>query len=168
MAEKAEAAQSQSTQPQSEGAPVSVSQAERSQGNGSSGNETQRNGHSLQTQSSPESIDGTPIYVPPTDIIETKDAFTMLLDMPGATPDSINVSLENRELTVSARSNPWKPQGYTLVLAEYQSGAYERAFTLSCDIDRDRVDARYKDGVLRLTLPKTSPSPAKKIEVKSA
>jgi HSP20 family molecular chaperone IbpA len=155
MAEKADNAQSSPAQSQSTGSP----------GNGSSSNGS----HSLQAQSiSPESVDGAPTFVPLTDIIETKDAVTMLLDMPGATPESVNVSLEDRELRVSARSMPWKPQGYTLLLAEYQSGNYERAFTLTEDIDRDRVDAKLKDGVLRLTLPKAAPSPAKKIEVKPA
>ena len=47
--------------------------------------------------------------------------------------------------------------------AEYREGNYERVFTLSDQVDGDRIDAVFKDGVLRLTLPKATPSPAKKI-----
>jgi HSP20 family molecular chaperone IbpA len=110
----------------------------------------------------------TPTFMPPADIFETKDAIIMFLDVPGADPDSLDVTLEQRELSISAHSTPLTPQGYAPVYAEYREGSYERAFTLSDEVDRDRVDAVFKDGVLRLTLPKTKSSPAKKIMVKSA
>lgn len=113
-----------------------------------------------------EAPDGA-TFLPPADIFENKDAITMLLEMPGADPDSLNVTLERRMLTVSARSTPWSPQGYTLVHAEYRDGNYERAFTLSDDIDSERIEAVFKDGVLRLTLPKAPQSQATKIAVKS-
>jgi HSP20 family protein len=119
------------------------------------------------TQVPAESGATMPTFAPPTDIYETKDALIMLLEMPGADPESLNVSLEKRTLTVSARSTPFTPQGYTLIHAEYRDGNYERAFTLSEQIDGDNVDAVFKDGVLRLTLPKAQ-SPAKKIPVKSS
>jgi HSP20 family molecular chaperone IbpA len=112
--------------------------------------------------------DDTPTFSPPTDIYETKDAVMMLLEMPGADPDSLNVNLDKRVLTVSARSVPFMPEGYNLIHAEYRDGNYERAFTLSDQVDGDRVDAVFKNGVLRLTLPKTAQSQAKKIPVKSA
>jgi HSP20 family molecular chaperone IbpA len=79
------------------------------------------------------------------------------------------VTLERRVLTVSARSAATEPEeGYTPVLVEYEDGDYERTFTLSDHVEEDRIDAVFKDGVLRLTLPKASPGPAKKIAVKSA
>jgi HSP20 family molecular chaperone IbpA len=109
-----------------------------------------------------------PTLVPPTDIYETKDAVVMLLDMPGADPDSLDVTLEKRELTVSARSMISAPEGYTPVYVEYREGNYERAFTLSDQVESEKIDAMLKDGVLRLTLPKAAPARAKKIEVKSA
>ena len=52
--------------------------------------------------------------------------------------------------------------------SEYDAGDYERAFTLSDEIDRDRIDASVKNGVLRLTLPKAEPVKLRKINVKSA
>ena len=115
-----------------------------------------------------ETVSEAPTFTPPTDIVETKDAVIMFLDMPGADPESLNVALEKQELRVSARAASAAPPGYTAMHAEYRDGNYERAFTLSDQIDGERVDAVFKDGVLRLTLPKASPSPAKKIEVKAA
>jgi HSP20 family protein len=117
---------------------------------------------------SAEPVSEGPTFVPPADIIETKDAVIMLLDVPGADPDSLNVALDKQELKVTARTTSQAPQGYTLMHAEYRDGNYERAFTLSDQVDDERIDAVFKDGVLRLTLPKASPSRAKKIEVKAA
>jgi HSP20 family molecular chaperone IbpA len=92
----------------------------------------------------------------------------MYLDMPGADPDTLDVTLENRELTVSAKSVPFEPDGYALVHGEYQDGNYERYFLIMSDqVDEDRVEAEFKDGILTLTLPKSPTSPAKKIPVKA-
>ena len=109
-----------------------------------------------------------PTFVPPTDIIETNDALLMYLDMPGADPETLDVTLENRELTVSAKSSPFEPDGYSMVHGEYRDGNYERYFLIMSDqVDEDRVEAEFKDGVLTLTLPKSATSPAKKIPVKA-
>lgn len=115
-----------------------------------------------------EAVNEAPTLVPSADIIETKDAVIMVLEMPGADPGSLNVAVEKNVLTVSASSTPFSPQGYTLAYAEYRDGNYERAFKLSQEVDIDRAEATFKDGVLRLMLPKVSPSPAKKITVKTA
>jgi HSP20 family protein len=114
-----------------------------------------------------ERVSEAPSFIPPTDVFETKDAILMFLDMPGADPDTLNVTLEKQELTISARSTSTSPEGYTLLIAEYEDGNYERAFTLSDHIDEERIEAVFKDGVLRLTLPKAHPGPAKKIQVKA-
>lgn len=123
---------------------------------------------SVAASGAPERVSEAPSLAPPTDIYETKDAVIMLLDMPGADPETLNVTLEQRVLAVSARSISTTPQGYTPVLVEYEDGNYERSFTLSDLVDEDHIDAVLKDGVLRLTLPKVTPGPPKKITVKSA
>src|SRR4051794_36046433 len=112
----------------------------------------QENAAMTDTPAKAETVSDAPTFVPPTDIIETKDQIVMLLDMPGTDPDSLSVTLEKRVLTLAARSTPSTPQGYTPVHAEYRDGNYERAFILSEDVDGDRIDAVFKDGVLRLSL----------------
>ncbi len=109
-----------------------------------------------------------PVFTPPTDIIETTSAVQMLLDMPGADPDNLDVTLDNRVLRISARSASSPPEGYALLHAEYRDGNYERSFMVSEPIDTAKIEAVFKDGVLRLTLPKAAPSPAAKISVKAA
>ena len=67
-----------------------------------------------------EQVSEAPTFVPPTDIYETKDALIMVLEVPGADPDSLNVTVEANTLTAFARSTPSAPQGYTLAYAEYR------------------------------------------------
>lgn len=108
-----------------------------------------------------------PVFTPPTDIIENPAGVHMLLDMPGADPASLDVTLDKLVLRVSARSASSAPEGYALVHAEYRNGSYERSFTISEPIDTTKIEAVFQDGVLRLTLPKAAPSPAAKISVKA-
>ena len=114
-----------------------------------------------------ENAGESPTFTPPTDIYETADAYTMLLEMPGADPESLDVTLDKQMLTVSARATPSTPPNYTLVYSEYQLGNYERAFSLSDQIDEENNDAVFELGVLRLKLPKSKESRAKKISVKA-
>ena len=58
------------------------------------------------------------------------------------------------------------PDEYSLTLAEYETGDYERSFRVSDGIATDKIEAAYKDGVLRLTLPKAEQAKARKIAVK--
>lgn len=108
-----------------------------------------------------------PVFTPPTDIIETTAGVRMLLDMPGADPESLDVTLDKRILRISAGSVSSAPEGFALVHAEYRDGNYERSFTVSEPIDTAKIEAVLKDGVLQLTLPKAAPSPAARISVKA-
>jgi HSP20 family molecular chaperone IbpA len=114
-----------------------------------------------------EAMRTEPVFTPPTDILETTTGVQMILDMPGADPDSLDVTLDNRVLRISARSQSSAPDGYALVHAEYRDGNYERSFAVSEPIDTAMIEAVLKDGVLRLTLPKAAPSPAARISVKA-
>ncbi len=109
-----------------------------------------------------------PAFIPPADVFESKERFTVLLDMPGADPGSLDVTLDKHVLMVAAKSTPWRPEGYTLLAAEYQDGNYARSFTLSDRVDENRIEAEFRNGVLRLNLPKAAPAPAKKIQVSAA
>ena len=109
-----------------------------------------------------------PIFVPAADIYETEDALFLSLEMPGVSPDALNIMLDQRVLTISGRSRSSAPEGYSLTHHEYRDGNYERAFTLSEAIDSDKIEAELKEGVLRLKLPKSQPAPAKTINVKTA
>jgi len=108
-----------------------------------------------------------PIFVPPADIYETGDNIVVLCEMPGVGPDAVDITLERRVLTIRGHSGGHEPAGYQRVYNEYADGDYERVFTLSEDIDRDRIEAAHRDGVLNLVLPKAAPAKARKIQLKS-
>jgi HSP20 family protein len=108
-----------------------------------------------------------PVFVPPSDIYETPDSIVVLAEMPGVPPDGVDITLERRVLTLRGRSAANEHAGYQRVYNEYADGDYERVFTLSENIDRDRIEATLKDGVLHLVLPKAETAKARKIELKS-
>jgi HSP20 family protein len=109
-----------------------------------------------------------PVFLPPADIYETKDSIVVMAEMPGVPPDGVDITLERRVLTIRGRSAPNEHSGYQRVYNEYADGDYERVFTLSDNIDRDRIEATLKDGVLHLTLPKAEAARARRIELKAS
>ena len=109
-----------------------------------------------------------PVFLPPADIYETKDSIVVLAEMPGVSSEGVDISLERRVLTIRGRSATNEHGGYQRVYGEYTDGDYERVFTLSENIDRDRIEATLKDGVLQLVLPKAEAAKARKIELKTS
>ena len=108
------------------------------------------------------------VFIPRVDICETKDAIVLLADMPGVDEKSVDITLEKNVLTLSGKVEPVAHEGYRAVYAEYEAGDYERAFTLSDEIDRDKIVATVKNGVLRLELPKAEKVKPKKISIQAA
>ena len=97
-------------------------------------------------------------FVPRTDIYETHEAIVLVTDMPGVDESTLDITLENDVLTLNGCVEMAYPEGYGLAYGEYRVGDYERSFTLSSKVDRDKIEATVKDGVLRLYLPKAEPS----------
>jgi HSP20 family protein len=108
------------------------------------------------------------VFVPPSDIYETRDSIVILAEMPGVSPDAVDISLERRVLTIRGRGEANERAGYQRVYSEYADGDYERVFTLSENIDRDRIEATLKDGVLHLVLPKAETAKPRKIELRTS
>jgi HSP20 family molecular chaperone IbpA len=109
-----------------------------------------------------------PVFVPPADIYETRDNIVVLAEMPGVGPDGVDITLERRVLTIRGRNTGNEHTGYQRVYSEYADGNYERVFTLSENIDRDRIEATLRDGVLHLVLPKAETAKPRKIELKAS
>jgi HSP20 family protein len=93
-------------------------------------------------------------YVPYTDIYETDETLTVVMEMPGVEKKDLSVSLENDVLRVDGRIDFSKYEGMEPVYTEYNIGHYTRSFTLSNKIDQEKISAQLEDGVLTLTLPK--------------
>jgi HSP20 family protein len=106
-------------------------------------------------------------FVPRADVYETDEAITVVADMPGVDENSVDITLENDVLTINGYVEPVQPEGHRLAYTEYRVGDYQRAFTLSDQIDREGIEAIVKDGVLRLYLPKVTEAQKRKIAIKA-
>jgi HSP20 family protein len=107
------------------------------------------------------------VFVPRTDIYESKEHLLLLSDMPGVKEDSVDITLEQNILTIHGKVEPPEFPGYRLSYAEYGIGDYRRVFALSNEIDRAGIQASLKNGVLHLILPKSKEAIPRKIAVKT-
>lgn len=112
-----------------------------------------------------ERIRNVKTFVPRVDIYETKEALFLIADMPGVDEKTVDVELEKNILTISGRVENGKVKDHSLVFSEYEVGDYERSFTVSDEIDREKIKAMVKQGVLRLELPKAEKVKPKKIAI---
>ena len=119
-----------------------------------------------EVESNVENIRRVPLFVPPVDIYECNGTLTLVADMPGVSIENLTIDLDKDTLTIRGATGVEETGGRTL-LREYVSGDYYRQFSISNLIDREKIDASIKDGVLRLTLPKAESAKPRKIEVKA-
>lgn len=108
----------------------------------------------------------TRCFVPRSDIYETENKISVVMDMPGVQRDNIEISLEKNVLTVTGFVAFEEPEGYSLAFSEYNIGDYERSFRISNKIDQEKIEAEYTNGVLHLSLPKAEEAKKRKIAVK--
>jgi HSP20 family molecular chaperone IbpA len=104
-------------------------------------------------------------YVPYTDVYETEEALTVVMEMPGVSREAVNIESKEDVLRVEARIDFSKYGGMEPVYTEYNVGHWTRSFTVSDKVDRERIAATLEDGVLTLTLPKTPESRPRRISV---
>jgi HSP20 family molecular chaperone IbpA len=108
-----------------------------------------------------------PVFTPEVDIFETEKEITLLADVPGVTPEGLNIDLRDNVLTIAAEVKAGQRGAEEDVLVEYQTGRFFRQFTLSEVIDQARIDAKLADGVLRLGLPKVEKATPRRISIKT-
>jgi HSP20 family molecular chaperone IbpA len=113
------------------------------------------------------SPEGHASFTPPIDIHESAEGLTLEADLPGATENNLFIQLEDNVLSLHARIESPAPEGARLIHEEYRVGDYERSFILSDEVDRDRITAELKNGVLRLSLPKADRARTRRIEIRS-
>ena len=105
------------------------------------------------------------LFQPQTDIFETSEALTLVLEMPGVDKGSVEVKVENDVLNIEGRVDFSKYDGLQPLYTEYNVGRYARSFRLSNKIDQEGISAELKDGVMTLVHPKAEKAKARKIEV---
>jgi len=104
-------------------------------------------------------------YQPDVDIYETKDSLWLIADMPGVDETSVRVSLNDGVLTVDGSVALDEYQNVTPVYSEYRVGNYRRRFSVSNEIDLDRISGKMVNGVLHLELPKAEKAKPRQITI---
>lgn len=105
-------------------------------------------------------------WTPAVDIYEEPDAILVEADLPGLSKDDITVNLENNVLTIRGErklEREDKRENYHRIERAY--GVFARSFTLPSEVDPDKIDAEFKDGVLRIRMPKKEEAKPKQIKV---
>lgn len=107
-----------------------------------------------------------PALLPPVDVIEDASGITLYADLPGVPKDRLNVQVEAETLTISGDMDVTMPQGMAATHAEVNLPRYRRTFTLSKELDPEKLSAEFKNGVLRLRIDKAAHAQPRKVQIK--
>jgi HSP20 family molecular chaperone IbpA len=108
------------------------------------------------------------VFTPAVDIFENEKEIVLLADMPGVKAKDLNIDLRDNTLTLDGGVEAFEGAGEETVMMEYDIGKYYRQFSLSEVIDQEKIDAKLKDGVLRLTLPKVEKATPRTVTVQAS
>ena len=120
-----------------------------------------------QTPATAEPTSSRTLLRPAVEIIDSENEIQLVAEMPGVDEQDADVTLERNVLTIRGKSRPVEPEGFELVYSEYTPADFERSFTLSEEIDREKIEATVKNGVLTLRLPKIKEAQTRKIGIKA-
>ncbi|GMA23358.1 heat-shock protein Hsp20 [Luteimicrobium album] len=101
----------------------------------------------------------------PMDLYRSGDHYVLNVDLPGADPGSIDISVEDRTLTIRAQRSSRTEQDVQWLAKERPAGTYARQLTVGRGLDLDAIAATYDDGVLTLTIPVAEEAKPRRIEV---
>jgi HSP20 family protein len=111
---------------------------------------------------------GASTWVPPVDLYETDDAFVFKAELPGLRKDDIHLEVHDRTLTLHGeRKHEADVKDEHYHRRERSHGSFQRVFTLPTPVDAEKVQARFKDGILELRLPKHESAKPKRIAINS-
>jgi len=105
------------------------------------------------------------VFLPVTDIFESEQALTVVLEMPGVSKDSAEIGIESDILTITGRIDFSKYEGLQPLYTEYNIGHYSRSFQISSKIEQEGITAELTNGVMTLVLPKAEKAKPRRISV---
>ncbi|HEY7743896.1 MAG TPA: Hsp20/alpha crystallin family protein [Burkholderiales bacterium] len=120
-----------------------------------------------QQQQQPKAREDQSVLRPPVDIYEDAHGITVLAEMPGVAKDRLKVHADRNTLTIEGEALIDMPAEMEAIYADVQATRYARSFVLSGELETDAIDAKMKDGVLTIRIPKRSEFRPRKIEVKA-
>ncbi|RJR35843.1 MAG: Hsp20/alpha crystallin family protein [Desulfobacteraceae bacterium] len=104
-------------------------------------------------------------WSPASDVAETGKNYIVTMELPGIDMKKLDVTFDDGSITVRGRKEKETSEGECCHCSERFSGVFNRTIRVGGNVDRDKIEASYKDGVLKLVLPKTEESIPKKIEI---
>lgn len=112
-----------------------------------------------------DEIRNEPVIAPFVDIYETEDNFNLVVNMPGVSKENINLKLEEERLSIIGKRNLDELKNRKYVLSETPFGNYYRTFKISDSIDIEKAKAKFENGQLLVTLPKSEKVKPRTIEI---
>ena len=106
--------------------------------------------------------------LPPVNVIEDSAGITLTADMPGVPKDKLSLQVEADTLIIEGEVCLSTPEGMDATHVELNLPRYRRVFTLSKELDSEKVTAEFNQGVLKLRIPKVAHAQPRKVEVKVA
>jgi HSP20 family protein len=106
-----------------------------------------------------------PALQPPVDVFEDATGITLYADLPGVPRENLHLKVDGDRLTIDAEMKLAPLEGLNASHAEVSLSRYRRTFTLSKELDADKVSAELGQGVLRVRIPKADHAQPRKIEV---
>ena len=117
----------------------------------------------------PFGADITSAWTPAVDVRETGDELVLTAELPGLESTNVSVNVENNVLTISGEKTEELATGgddAQFHVIERRYGRFERSFRLPRSVDAEKVDARFKGGLLTVSIPKVEAAKPRKIDVK--
>jgi HSP20 family protein len=112
---------------------------------------------------------GSTAFSPLANVAETENGFEITLDLPGVKPEEVNIEFRQGDLWISGElKQEQESKGKNWHRMERQWGQFRRIISLGQNVDADKVEAEYKDGVLTITIPKAESAKPKRITVRGA
>lgn len=105
---------------------------------------------------------------PPVDVIEDATGITVFADLPGVSRDKLDLQIESDTLTIEAEAGLTVPEDLQPGHTEVSLARFRRVFTLSKELDTDKISAQLGNGVLTLRIPKSERSQPRRIDVQVA
>lgn len=110
---------------------------------------------------------GEAVFSPAIDVVVEKDNVIVKADLPGLTKDDVSVTLQDNYLTITGeKKHESEQKEANYFLSERVYGSFTRTVELPLPVDAKKIEARFKDGTLQVTLPKSEEAKPKQIEVK--
>lgn len=113
-----------------------------------------------------EDRDEQPALVPPVDVLEDESGITLYADLPGVPKERLDVRIDNEALFIEGEMGLETPRGMEATHLEVSLPRYRRVFTLSKDLDPERMQAELRNGVLKIHIQKAEHARPRRVEIR--